>query len=88
MDVDALLKERGSRYGEFEQHARITSICSDEPLFASTYSVCSISSRHAATFTHDNCTHCDCTHCTLPHSTSVALKHYKDLNATNNLPLS
>lgn len=24
MDIDALLKERGSRYGEFEQHARIT----------------------------------------------------------------
>lgn len=24
MDVDALLKERGSRYGEFGQHARIT----------------------------------------------------------------
>lgn len=24
MDVDTLLKERGSRYGEFEQHARIT----------------------------------------------------------------
>ena len=63
-------------------------ICSDEPLFAYTYSVCSINSRHATTFTYDNCVHCDCAHCTLPHSTSVALKHYKDLNATDNLSSS
>ena len=63
-------------------------VCSDEPLFAYTYSVCSINSRHATTFTYDNCVHCECTHCTLPHSTSVALKHYKDLSATDNLPSS
>lgn len=59
--------------------------CSDEPLFESTYSVCTINSRLAGEFTYDDCVHCDCTNCKLPHSISVALKHYKDLNAADNL---
>jgi len=48
---------------------------SDTPLFVSpdgtkTMSICTIGSKQARRFTHDNVSHCDCSQCHIPHTVS------------------
>ena len=50
-----------------------------------TMSICTIGSKQARRFTHDNISHCDCSQCYIPHTTSHIRKLRSEISTKEDL---